>query len=65
MLLLSLVLQPLILEIEARCNLGLNPWYADNSVLIGRIEKVQRAFAILRDVGPGVNFSLNVEKTTA
>lgn len=54
-----------MLDIEARCNVDLNRWYADDGILIGRIEEVQRALDILRDVGPGINFTFNVANSTA
>lgn len=54
-----------MLEIEARCNLDLRPWYADNGIIIGRIEEVQKALEILRDFGPDFNIAINVSKTTA
>lgn len=60
-----LVIQPLILELEARCNMDLNHWYADDGILIGRIEEVQKALEILREFGPNFNFALSVLKTTA
>ena len=47
MFLFSLVLQPLIDELQAKCVLDLNIWCADDGTLVGRVPEMAKAVEIL------------------
>ena len=65
MFLFSLVLQELINLLQERCSLDLNVWCADDGTLIGTIDQLVVAAAILATHGPEYGFHVEAAKTRA
>ena len=63
MFLFSLVLQPLIDELQAKCALDLNIWCADDGTLVGRVPEIAKAVEILHSKGAGLGYHLEVDKS--
>eukprot|EP00173_Palmaria_palmata_P002875 Plantae.Rhodophyta-Palmaria_palmata.ctg299.p1 GENE.Plantae.Rhodophyta-Palmaria_palmata.ctg299~~Plantae.Rhodophyta-Palmaria_palmata.ctg299.p1 ORF type:complete len:100 (-),score=2.15 Plantae.Rhodophyta-Palmaria_palmata.ctg299:328-627(-) len=64
MLLFAFVIQPLILSIDAKCQLDFNVWCADDGTIVGDIDEVAKAYRIILDDGAKVNFKLVKSKTS-
>ena len=61
--LLSLVLHPLALRIEAEFpNLDLCVWYLDDGTIVGCVEDVHKVFELIQREGPVLGLHLNVKK---
>lgn len=66
MLMFSLVIQPMICEINEKCKkLLISRWYADNWTLCGPISEVKIALDIIATAGKEVNFILEPTKSKA
>ena len=65
MFLFSLVLQELVDLLQARCNLDLNVWCADDGTLIGTIAQLAIAASLLALHGPALGFHVEATKTRA
>ena len=62
-LLFSLVIQKLIVAINAECpELALNLWYLDDGVLAGRTADVEAALGVIARLGPDLGLELNLVK---
>ncbi len=62
-LLFSLVLHPLIQEIERRFDLNLNIWYLDDGTVVGKLEDVLAVYDYVKLVSPEYGLFLNDRKT--
>ena len=50
-------------EVQDKCKLYLNLWYADDGTLIGPIAQISRAAEILQKTGVGLGYHLEVKKS--
>ena len=62
-LLFCLFIHPLVQRIQDACGVDYNGWYAGDGKIFGDVEKVAKAYRILVDEGPAVNFFLVKENT--
>ena len=61
-LLFSLALQPLASRISESCDLLMNRWYADDRTIVGRVEEVLKAPALIKAKDPKHQFFLNPKR---
>jgi hypothetical protein len=62
--LFALVIQPIIDEVEAECDLAINLWYLDDGTLAGHPEEVRKALQIIQERCAAIDLQLNRRKTT-
>lgn len=61
----ALAIYPIVQRIESECNLFVHQWYADDEMLVGKVELVKLALDIITEQGEAINSILNSSKTKA
>ena len=62
---LALAIHPIVQRIEAKCDLIVHRWYADDGLLVGKIDQVKLALDIIAEYGARISFILQPSKTKA
>ena len=61
----ALSIHPTVQRIEAECDLIVHRWYADDWLLVGRIDQVKLFLVVIAEYGENINFILQPTKTKA
>lgn len=64
-LLFALAMYHIFLRIDRECKLIFHRWYADGSLLIGKISEVKKALDIISEEGETIKFILHLTKKVA
>ena len=64
-LMFALAIHPIVQRIEAECDLVVHRWYADDGLLVGKIDQVKLALDIIAEEGEKISFILQPTKTKA
>ena len=59
----ALSIHPIVQRIETECDLIVHRWYADDGMLVGKIDQVKLALDIIAEYGESINFILRPMKT--
>ena len=64
-LIFALAIHHIVQRIEAKCELVVHRWYADDDLLVGKIDQVKLALDIIAEEGEKISFILQPSKTKA
>ena len=64
-LIFALSIHPIVQRIEAKCDLFVHRWYADDGLLVGKIDQVKLALDIIAEEGEKISLILQPTKTKA